>query len=65
MSNEKIKSGKEIVDDFFSNLENDEQVNCVIKEKIISLYKESKFTDTNIINALSKLREEARKDEQN
>jgi hypothetical protein len=53
-----VKSGKEILDDFFGNIKNLPGVDKEIAEKIFELYKAGKLTSTNISNALVKLREE-------
>jgi hypothetical protein len=53
-----VKSGKEILDDFFGNIKSLTGVDKEIAEKIIALYKAGKLTSTNISNALVKLREE-------
>jgi len=52
-----VKSGKEILDDFFGNIKNLSGVDKEIAEKILELYKTNKLTSTNISNALVKLRE--------
>lgn len=57
MSNE-IKSGKEILTEFFSDLEKDDSLDSNTVAAVILLYKEGKFSDTNIANALSQLRED-------
>ena len=54
----RVKSGKEILDDFFGNIKSLTGVDKGIAEKILELYKAGKLTDTNIANALVKLREE-------
>ncbi|MBI5204701.1 MAG: hypothetical protein HZA11_07280 [Nitrospirae bacterium] len=53
-----VKSGKEILDDFFGNITNLPGVDREIAEKILELYKAGKLTSTNIANALVTLREE-------
>lgn len=53
-----VKSGKEILDDFFGNIKSLTGVDKEIAEKILELYKAGKLTSTNISNALVKLREE-------
>lgn len=57
MSNE-IKSGKEILTEFFSDLEKDDSLDSNTVAAVILLYKEGKFSDRNIANALSQLRED-------
>ncbi len=57
MSNE-MKSGKEILTEFFSDLEKDDSLDSNTVAAVILLYKEGKFSDRNIANALSQLRED-------
>jgi len=54
---ENFKSGKQILDDFFNEIENLPEVDKEIAELFTSLYSQNKFTDTNIKNELQKLRE--------
>jgi len=54
---QKVKSGKEIVSDFFENLVNLESVDPDIANMLVDLYKTEKLTDTNVKNELQKLRE--------
>ena len=54
----KIKSGKEVIDEFFSETYNIEGVDEKTVEALIALYEEGKFTDTNIQNTLEKLLQE-------
>ncbi len=58
---ENVKSGKQILDDFFSEIENLPDIDKEIAQLFVSLYSQSKFTDVNIKNELQKLRE--KKDE--
>ncbi len=51
-----IKSGKEILDDFFQNLKNLTNVDSKIAEKLCELYNQGKLTNINITNALINLR---------
>ncbi len=53
----KVKSGKEVLDDFFSDLPNLANVDLGIANALVELYKNDKLSDTNIKNSLSKLRE--------
>lgn len=57
----KIKSGKEMLDNFFEELEEIENVDKTIAQSLKKLYQDGKFTETNISSALEELRE--RKDE--
>ncbi len=53
----KVKSGKEILDDFFSNISKIENVDSVLAESLAALYYQNKLTDTNLKNELQKLRD--------
>lgn len=50
-----IKSGKEVIDEFFSEIYNIENVDEKTVEALVSLYSEGKLTDKNIQNALELL----------
>ena len=52
-----VKSGKEIVDDFFNNIQNVKDVDKDIAKSLEDLYNQGKFTDTNVKNLLQNLRE--------
>ncbi|HMR55650.1 MAG TPA: hypothetical protein PKD34_03615 [Candidatus Doudnabacteria bacterium] len=56
MSN-KIKSGKEILDDFFSTIQQLDKVDKDIAEILIRLYQQGKLTDINLKNELQTLRD--------
>ena len=58
--NTNIKSGREILDDFFSGLTDIEGVDKDVAAMIMKLYKEGKLTNINITNELDKMREEKR-----
>jgi len=53
----KVKSGKEVLDEFFSELPNLPNVDTEISNILIDLYKTEKLSDVNIKNSLLKLRE--------
>ncbi len=53
-----IKSGKEVIDEFFAEIMNIEGVDKKTVEKLTSLYTEGKLTDTNIQNVMEKLLQE-------
>lgn len=55
---DKIKSGKEILDDFFVNLEEVKNVDKDIAKMLVELYQNDKLTDINVKNKLQKLREQ-------
>lgn len=54
----KVKSGKEILDDFFNELEALENVDPKISSMLKELYDSDKLTDINVKNKLQKLRDE-------
>lgn len=54
---EKVKSGKEILDDFFNEIEQIENVDTDIAKMLSELYQNHKLTDTNVKNELQKLRD--------
>ena len=54
----KIKSGKDVIDEFFSEIYNIDNVDEKTIESLVSLYDEDKLTDKNIQNALDELLQE-------
>lgn len=52
----KVKSGKEILDDFFDNVSKIEGVDKEITQKLSDLYASGKLSDVNIKNELLQLR---------
>ena len=54
---DKVKSGKEILDDFFANISLIENVDKKIAESIFNLYQQGKLSDISLKNELSNLRE--------
>tara|TARA_R110001606_G_scaffold397511_2_gene574088 strand:- start:592 stop:774 length:183 start_codon:yes stop_codon:yes gene_type:complete len=54
---EKVKSGKEILDNFFNGIEEIENVDTDIAKMLSELYQNDKLTDTNVKNELQKLRD--------
>lgn len=52
-----VKSGKEILDDFFTNISKIQNVDKGLAESLSNLYKQGKLSDTNVKNELSNLRE--------
>jgi tRNA(Phe) wybutosine-synthesizing methylase Tyw3 len=54
---ENVKSGKEILDDFFNGIEKIENVDSDIAKMLDRLYQDDKLTDTNVKNELQKLRD--------
>lgn len=54
-----IKSGKDVIDEFFAEILNIEGTDESTVNKLIELYGDNKFTDSNIQNALEELKQEA------
>ena len=52
----KVKSGKEILDDFFANISNIENVDKELAESLASLYQQGKLTDTNVKNEIQNIK---------
>lgn len=55
----KIKSGKDVIDEFFAEILNVEGTDESTVNKLIELYGDNKLTDKNIQNALEELKQEA------
>ena len=53
-----VKSGKEILEDFFKTIQNIENVDKNLTQSLANLYKQGKLTDTHLKNELQKLREQ-------
>lgn len=58
MEENKVKSGKEILDDFFKEISSIENVDENIANSLAELYNNGKLTDKNVINELQKIRTE-------
>ena len=54
---EKIKSGQEILNEFFSQIMNIDGVDKKVANVVLSLYQNDKLTNTNLSNELNKIRE--------
>lgn len=54
---EKIKSGKDVIDEFFAEILNVEGADKKTVEKLVELYKKNKLTDSNVQNALEDLKQ--------
>ncbi len=54
---DKIKSGQEILDNFFSQITSIEGVDKEVANVVLSLYQNVKLTNTNLSNELGKIRE--------
>ncbi len=62
---EVIKGGKEILDEFFSEIALIPNVDKEIAEALLVLYKRQKLTEKQILNALQALQEEKSNDNHN
>jgi hypothetical protein len=58
MEEKQVKSGKEILDDFFNEISSIENVDNTIAESLSELYMNGKLTDRNVVNELQKIRTE-------
>ncbi|MDY9919666.1 MAG: hypothetical protein U2P89_12470 [Proteiniphilum sp.] len=58
MADNKVKSGKEILDDFFTEISSIENVDKMIADSLAELYTNGKLTDKNVANELQKIRAE-------
>lgn len=56
--NNRVKSGKEILDDFFDNIATIESVDASIARCLAELYSQGKLTDKNVTNELQKIRQQ-------
>lgn len=56
MAENKVKSGKEILDDFFKEISSIENVDKTIADSLAELYTNGKLTDKNVVNELQKIR---------
>ena len=57
MNKNRIKSGREIVDDFFDDISTIKGVDTAIADSLAELYYQDKLTDKNVANKLQKLRQ--------
>ena len=57
MEANKVKSGKEILNDFFKEIQNIDNIDVGIAQSLTSLFEQGKLTDINVKNELQKLRE--------
>ena len=53
-----VKSGKEILDDFFNTITAIEDVDIAIANSLTELYMQGKLTDKNVVNELQKIRQQ-------
>lgn len=61
--NKEIISGKELLDNFFNEIENIPKIDKKIAVILKKLYLDNKFTDRNISNALLEIRKEVGNDQ--
>lgn len=54
---DQIKSGKDVIDEFFAEIPNVEGVDQKVVDKLVELYGEGKLTDSNIQNVLEELKQ--------
>lgn len=59
---EQIKSGKEVLDEFFHTLKEVPNVDEDVANVLLELYQSNKLTAKNLANALLKIREESAHD---
>jgi len=56
MNENRVKSGREIVDDFFDSIASIDGVDVTIANSLADLYAQNKLTDRNVANELHKIR---------
>jgi hypothetical protein len=56
--NDKIKTGKEVIDEFFTGIMDIKGIDKKTVEKLMAIYNEGKLTDINIQNAMGQLLQE-------
>jgi hypothetical protein len=57
MEENKVKSGKEILDEFFKDIIAIKDVDATIATILSELYSNGKLTDKNVVNELQKIRQ--------
>lgn len=62
MEERKVKSGKEILDEFFKGIATIENVDLTIANSLADLYANGKLTDKSVVNELQKIRQQNDKD---
>ncbi len=55
---DQIRSGPEVLDEFFTEIASIEGVDQDVTNIVINLYREGKLSDTNLSNELARIREE-------
>ena len=59
---DRIRSGQEVLDEFFTEITNIEDVDQDVANIVINLYREGKLSDTNLFNELARIRGEKTSD---
>ncbi len=59
---DRIRSGQEVLDEFFTEIASIEGVDQDVANIVINLYREGKLTDTNLSNELARIRGEKTSD---
>ncbi|MDD3014706.1 MAG: hypothetical protein PHC34_13480 [Candidatus Gastranaerophilales bacterium] len=54
---QEIKSGQEVLDDFIASIKGNELLDKDTVTAVVNLYEAGKFTKTNLVNAMSHIRE--------
>ena len=55
---DRIRSGQEVLDEFFTEIASIEGIDNDVADIVINLYREGKLTDTNLSNELMGIRQE-------
>lgn len=58
MGENKVKSGKEILDGFFKDISTIENVDGTVANSLAELYSQGKLTEKNVVNELQKIRQQ-------
>ena len=59
---DKIRSGQEVLDEFFTEIAGMDGIDNDVANIVINLYREEKLTDTNLSNELARIRGEKTSD---
>ena len=59
---DRIRSGQEVLDEFFTEITSIEDVDQHVANIVINLYREGKLSDTNLSNELARIRGEKTSD---
>lgn len=62
MEENKVKSGKKVLDEFFKDIATIENVDKTIANSLADLYANGKLTDKSVVNELQKIRQKNDKD---